>query len=629
MDASRSSTEAATGSGLPEDIAFLQKYGVTTETLRRAGARAVREGVPASDGLVASGGVSTVLFYDALARHLGLRFVQSGIVASASVSAPAAIHAGAARLASGMPATWLLAPRGRLLELLLDARRLGRPMPNAIVTTPLRFSALVRRADEASMVSACESAPRNDPSLSARGATDRGFLSGLAAAGLAAIGAAVAAPEPFIVLIGLVFFAALSFRLLVCARGLTATPVPARLCDDRDLPRYTVLVPLYQEAEMVPRLVANLDRLDYPRSKLEIVLLVEADDPETHLACLAAPLGPQYEIIVVPRGGLRTKPRALNYALPLVRGTLLTIFDAEDAPEPQQLRQAASRFRHAQPEVACLQASLTIHNGRDHLIAHLFSLEYAALFDLFNRGIAAWRLPLALGGTSNHFRVEALRAAGGWDAWNVAEDADLGLRLARFGFRSEMLAAVTSEEAPANPSNWFRQRRRWTKGWMQCAAVLGRDFGRVRREFGMLQALAVLIQLASLVGGPLASLPLSLLAMVQIERYGLPALTTTTGLCEATLWMSVLVLGPVSILWPTFVAARARRMRLSPLVVIALLPYQLMIGLAAWGGLIDLIVNPYHWRKTRHGLAQHRQDLSAGFPLWLGRAASGSAAKPW
>ena len=250
----------------------------------------------------------------------------------------------------------------------------------------------------------------------------------------------------------------------------------------------------------------------------------------------------------MPRGALRTKPRALNYALPLVRGTLLTIFDAEDVPEPQQLRQAASRFLHAQPQVACLQASLIIHNGKDHSLAHLFSLEYAALFDLFNRGIAAWHLPMALGGTSNHFRVEVLRGVGGWDAWNVAEDADLGLRLARFGFWTEMLAAATSEEAPANPSNWFRQRRRWTKGWMQSAVVLGRDFGRVRRDLGTLHALAVLVQLASLVGGPLASLPLTILAVVQLERYGLPIRTTASGVCEATLWVSVFVLGPASVL---------------------------------------------------------------------------------
>src|SRR5205823_10719065 len=122
-------------------------------------------------------------------------------------------------------------------------------------------------------------------------------------------------------------------------------------------------------------------------------------------------------------------------------------------------RLAASAFA-ADRRLDCLQARLTIRNSDDSWLAKLFAAEYAVLFDLINPGLCALDLPIALGGTSNHFRVASLVAVGGWDEWELAEDADLGIRLARSGCRVGSLNSDTSEEAPYELVNWFRQRVR-------------------------------------------------------------------------------------------------------------------------------------------------------------------------
>ena len=272
---------------------------------------------------------------------------------------------------------------------------------------------------------------------------------------------------------------------------------------DADLPVYSVVVALHREADVAARLVAALDGLDYPRAKLDILLVLEEGDWATIAALRALDLPGRYRIILAPDGQPRTKPRALNVALPLARGDLLTIYDAEDEPEPGQLRAAAARFAVAPAQIACLQGRLAIDNFADGWLARLFALEYAALFDVLNPGLAALGLPIALGGTSNHFRTPILRRVGGWDAWNVTEDADLGLRLARCGYGVEALASATHEEAPARLAAWLGQRRRWLKGWMQTLAVHFRDPGRFVAELGAKRALAAFALMAVVVLGPL------------------------------------------------------------------------------------------------------------------------------
>ncbi|GAA2139184.1 glycosyltransferase family 2 protein [Glycomyces algeriensis] len=260
---------------------------------------------------------------------------------------------------------------------------------------------------------------------------------------------------------------------------------------DTELPRYTVLVPLYREAAVVPGLVRRLSALDYPADKLEILLLVEADDGETRTALAAQGLGPAFKTVVVPDTLPKTKPKACNVGLARATGELCVIFDAEDRPDTDQLRKAALAFRVLPDRVVCVQAELQYWNPWTNWLTRCFSAEYATNFSLTLHGMDRHRLAIPLGGTSNHFRIDALRDLGGWDPYNVTEDADLGIRIARRGWDVRMFVSVTEEEANSRLGNWIRQRSRWIKGYMQTWLVHSREPVKLWRELGTRKTLAI------------------------------------------------------------------------------------------------------------------------------------------
>ena len=249
---------------------------------------------------------------------------------------------------------------------------------------------------------------------------------------------------------------------------------------DRNLPSYTIIAALYREAAITRKLISALDAIQYPRAKLEVLIVIEADDHETREALAALDLPGHMKIIRAPPGFPRTKPRALNVALPLARGEFTVVFDAEDEPDGDQLRIAAAFFAKLPSRVACLQARLTIDNMRDTWLTRMFTIEYATLFDVFNPGLASLGSPILLGGTSNHFRTAVLQKICGWDAWNVTEDADLGIRLSRMGYEVADLPSSTLEEAPATLAKWMKQRTRWMKGYMQTCISHSRTARRTR-----------------------------------------------------------------------------------------------------------------------------------------------------
>ncbi len=297
-------------------------------------------------------------------------------------------------------------------------------------------------------------------------------------------------------------------------------------------------------------------------------IVVEHDDEDTALALRAAGLPPYAEIVVAPRGAPRTKPRALNVALPLARGKLLTIFDAEDRPEAGQLQAAAGAFAAAGPRLACLQARLAIDNGDECWLSYFFTLGYAALFDVINPGLAALGLPLPLGGTSNHFRTDILRRVLGWDAWNVTEDADLGLRFARLGYDVGMLASTTFEDAPTDIASWLGQRARWMKGWMQTLAVfVRRPRGQVRK-IGAVQSFAALGAMTSLIAGPLFG-PFYVVRFVHDLVWGdLLAPATATRLAFAALNLSVGIYGLAALIAPLILGMKRRGLKASPFLLL-------------------------------------------------------------
>ncbi|MFC5739349.1 glycosyltransferase family 2 protein [Sinirhodobacter huangdaonensis] len=381
---------------------------------------------------------------------------------------------------------------------------------------------------------------------------------------------------------------ALAAAVRLAALAVPPPPGPPPL-PEADLPTVTALVPLFREEALLPDLAAALGRLDYPARLLEVLILVEESDPQTAAAARAhRPPCSGWQVVVVPEGSPQTKPRACNVGLALAQGEVVVVFDGEDRPDPGQARLAAAALA-SDPGLAVVQARL----GCDHagpgspLVARLWALEYAGLFGCVLPALARLGLPFPLGGTSNWFRTDALRAAGGWDAHNVTEDADLGVRLARLGWRSGVIDSTTWEEAPVTARAWLCQRARWLKGFAVTSIVHAREPRRAARELGLPATLALVAQLpASLLCIAAHPLGLALLAGGQVG-----------GALAA-----LMLLGYASAL---ALAARAARRAGLPLWLALLLPaYWLALWAALLLALRDLARDPAHWRKTAHGAVE-------------------------
>lgn len=249
-------------------------------------------------------------------------------------------------------------------------------------------------------------------------------------------------------------------------------------------PVFTVLIPLYREVESLPYIMENMRRMDYPKSKLDVRILIEENDLEIQAALEQMKLDDYVTVIICPNRSPRTKPSACNIGLEGARGEFVVIYDAEDIPEPLQLKKAAQTFMEAGPEVVCLQAPLQYHNPFTNILTQWFAAEYAFHFGVGLFGLERLGGPIPLGGTSNAFRMDALLELGGWDAYNVTEDADLGIRIARRGWLVRMIDSVTYEEANSQVHNWYRQRSRWIKGYYQTWLVHMRNPWRLYRELG-------------------------------------------------------------------------------------------------------------------------------------------------
>lgn len=501
----------------------------------------------------------------------------------------------------------LVAPDGATAERLAAGRVAiaGGALP-LVLATPAAFSALLRRwAEPVWVEEAVTGLARRDPAASA---ADRGLMRrtaaglGLCLAGLCA--ALALAPPPFALAagaaVGVLVVLWSVIRLL--ASAIHPRPLPRHALSDADLPRYTVLCPLHREAAVVPALLAALAALDYPKAKLSILLLVEADDPETRAAIAACAPHPAVQVVVVPPEGPRTKPKALMLGLGLADGDHVVVYDAEDRPGAGQLREAAETFAAADERLGCLQAPLTIVDAPG-LLSRFFAAEYEALFRVLLPALARWNWPLPLGGTSNHFRKSALVAAGGWDPYNVTEDADLGFRLARHGFATGTITTPTREEPPATLAGWLGQRARWFKGWMQTLAVLVRRPLRLRRELGVRGCLALG---ATLAGSLLAAL-VHLVALVALAAgwafQGPPPWLGAAALVFAAGYGGSLVF---------LAAGLVRGGRTGLLPWLPLLPVVwLAMGLAALMALRQLWSRPFHWEKTAHGGIAWPEDRPA------------------
>ncbi|WP_051134155.1 glycosyltransferase [Methylocystis sp. ATCC 49242] len=604
---------------LPVEISFLIAYGVPEEVLRYAAETARRQGVSADAALLAEGLVREDVYYRSLADHLKVAFIDEPVeVAPASVVTARLGYARLRDAACGVQ--WLFAPVGAEIFRLMSAARNAGGRPLFAVTTRTRFIEAVRRAAPKDVAHvAAHSAEFVDRALCVRGSLRRAPLA-LATGALAALIASLFAPVKAValaaaLLLAVAFLSSVFLRLAACAaRG----DIHDRVSSIRDaqLPVYTVVIALYKEASVARQLARAIDRFDYPRAKLDVKFVIEQDDEATAAALRShAPRAP-HEIVVCPEGEPRTKPRALNIAMSLARGSLVCVFDAEDLPDARQLRRAAALFAHLPSDVACLQASLVIDNGALNWMTSLFAMEYAALFDVFNKGLAALGLPLFLGGTSNHFRMEALREIGYWDAFNVTEDADLGLRLARAGYGVRTFSSDTYEEAPAVFRALVKQRTRWFKGWMQTAIVHCRHPLRLLADLGPRRAGAVC---AMFVGGFLGPLLGPLLAARLVYDAAFGALfepQTGFEIICSTLWCFLAISGAVALLWPLILGMYRRKLTAQWRALLCLPLWLAMLSIAAWRALFELWSRPFHWEKTEHGLtmrgALHPAPFASG-----------------
>jgi cellulose synthase/poly-beta-1,6-N-acetylglucosamine synthase-like glycosyltransferase len=372
------------------------------------------------------------------------------------------------------------------------------------------------------------------------------------------------------------------------------------------LPVYTLLVPLFRETAVLHQLISALEELDYPKAKLDIKLLLEEIDATTIDAVKAMNLPPYFHVVIVPNSQPRTKPKALNYGLQLAQGDYVVIYDAEDIPEPSQLRHALEAFENSASNCAVIQAKLNFYNQKQNWLTKQFTMEYSSLFDGLLPAYLKFSIPLPLGGTSNHFRADILQSVGAWDPYNVTEDADLGMRFYRHGYRADILGSTTYEEACSSFSSWLYQRTRWLKGWMQTYYVHMRHPFTLWRELGTWQFIGFQL----VIGAPIFS------ALVHPLFLGF--LVWTLSFCELPnyyddwpqnwplswpLWGLAsfnLTVGYFATMWLGSQALRFRKLSGFLFTIFTLPLYWLLISFATYRALFQLIHAPFYWEKTDH-----------------------------
>lgn len=409
--------------------------------------------------------------------------------------------------------------------------------------------------------------------------------------------------------ITLLYFLDLLFSVFLITRGfsynaeIAVSESEIQELQDKDLPTYTIFCPLYKESEVISQFVNAIDQLDYPKDKLQVLLLLEEDDTETIQKAYSLSLPTHFEIIVVPDSKPKTKPKACNYGLHFAKGTYCVIYDAEDIPERTQLKKVVIAFTKADKTIGCIQAKLNFYNPGQNILTRLFTAEYSLWFELILTGLQAIHAPIPLGGTSNHFRTNFLKSIDGWDAFNVTEDCDLGMRLAKRGYETAMIDSITLEEANSNYKNWLNQRTRWIKGYIQTYFVHIRNIKPFIKSNHKMHFPAFQI----IVGGKVFSMFINPIMWIITISYFL--FRESLGKVIESMYLSpILYMGVVSLILGNFIyfynymIGCAKRRRYDLVKYAFLIPfYWLMMSVAAWIALYRLIKNPYHWSKTKHG----------------------------
>ena len=410
-------------------------------------------------------------------------------------------------------------------------------------------------------------------------------------------------------IVSVVYFSDVVFNFFVVWRSVTknvelkVTSAQLNSLKNDKLPIYSILCPLYKESKILPQFLDAINELNWPKEKLDVLLLLEEDDKESIRVINKMRLPSYIRTIVVPYSEPKTKPKACNYGLNLAKGEYIVIYDAEDIPEPDQLKKAYYSFSKSDEKVICLQAKLNYYNPKQNLLTRFFTAEYSLWFDLTLPGFQSLNTSLPLGGTSNHFRIAHLRKLKGWDTFNVTEDADLGIRLFKEGFKTAIIDSTTLEEANSDLLNWIRQRSRWIKGYLQSYLVHTRDIIRFTKE-NKLHA----FYMQFVIGTKLIFIFLNPLLWVTTISYYL--LYKYFGQTIELLYLPpAFYLGTISLVFGNFMfyyyymIAVGKKEQWELMKTTIFIPlYWVLISISGWIAIYQLIVKPYYWEKTVHGL---------------------------
>lgn len=391
--------------------------------------------------------------------------------------------------------------------------------------------------------------------------------------------------------------------------------------NDGELPTYTVLVPVYHESQVLLQVMKNIYKTDYPKSKLEAKILIEEKDKETLQEAKRIGLfgrTPQrneketnesdiefleiFEPVIIPKADITTKPRACNYGLIRANGDYCVIYDAEDNPDPDQLRKAANTFSRSDDDIVCLQSRLNFYNANENLLTRFFSIEYTYWYNYYLEGLDQVNAPIPLGGTSNHFRTKQLRDLGSWDPYNVTEDADLGIRISRSNLKTEMMDSQTYEEAPVKVTSWIKQRSRWYKGHLQTYLVHMRHPTKLKEDMGWKRFLLFQTTFGAAIFMALINPILWLFTLITVifpRTFDYLYFFPIQQICIFNL-----IVGNITFILMYFIACLKEKKYSYTLLSFLTPAYWILISIGAWRGLIQLITRPFQWEKTEHGVSK-------------------------
>jgi cellulose synthase/poly-beta-1,6-N-acetylglucosamine synthase-like glycosyltransferase len=369
---------------------------------------------------------------------------------------------------------------------------------------------------------------------------------------------------------------------------------------DDDLPVYTIIIPLYQEADVIPQIMKAMSSIDYPTDKLDVIITLEAYDHETKEAIDAAHPPAYFRTLILPDVVPKTKPKALNVAFLEAKGEFLVIYDAEIVPDGDQLKKAYLAFRRHR-DIACLQTYLDHYNANQNWLTRLFNAEFSFHYDLFLPGLQHKDYALPLSGHSTHFRSNVLAKVGAWDPYNLTEDCDIGIRLFRKGYRTDIIDSHSTEEATSTVGAWIAQRSRWMKGFIQTSIVHLRHPIRLKKELGSWTKFAIFLIVVP------GSVLMNILNLFYWALLGMWVFTRSAEIQALfpgpVLYVSIFCFAVGNFLFMYLNLLGLYRRQRYGLVKYGLLFffYWLMLGYAAVRACVHLIAKPYQWEKTKHG----------------------------